>query len=169
MKRGVLTGLAAVAMLSILTGASKPSKDGYIVFTGTDCGVVAATDVDVEIASVGRGGKVEWTILTPDNCTLTPRPKVVVGVFGDKAGSSPAYLDLFDCTPAELRNKKKISCTFKCDPGGDVTLSYAVCVGGEVVFDPELRLKGRGVAGGRTCSPYADKQAAKKACEEATK
>jgi hypothetical protein len=161
MKRTAIAVLVAALIVPTVASARKRSNQGYIVFWGPGCENVAATDLDVEITGPPLPNIV-WTVVTHRCNVIGTPPKVTVGIF---ESGGEYYSDLLDCTPTELQTGKRVECTIKCKPaGGQGKFAYAVCVKGEVLFDPEIRLKGVPLEILGACTTSADKTAVKQKC-----
>jgi hypothetical protein len=157
----VLAGSALLMSCAAPPGGKRkprPSSSGYIVFVGQPCDV-AASELDLP---PHHAGSVAWTLINLA-CGGEYRT-VTVGAF--KSRRDGKYYPLLQgCTAVSLpgnNQKATLRCKLNedCRSAGEA-YTYNVCVDGEAVFDPELRLKGDRSMAGPACEALSEDEATK--------
>jgi hypothetical protein len=164
--RTVVTAVIGTVLLvpALSSARPKPSGKGYIILD-SNCDV-QATNLDITVDPHTTSAIVKWVVFN-DGC---PRAKLAVGIFQSKADLQ--YYPLLDCKGISVgSNKTRFQCKLNlaCPLPDDSVYNYGVCVNGESVWDPELRIKGgTPLHHLGTCPGDSDKTAAKTACEAAS-
>jgi hypothetical protein len=162
----MLSVIGAVLLVPSPSSEPGPSERGYIILD-SNCNV-SATDVVVRPPSGPGNVPVKWTIIS-DGCA---EATVAVGIYKRKEDGE--YYPLLDCHPPGVTVKdgerKPYTCTLnRACPGDEEDYEYDVCVNGEPVWDPELRIRGGGKLGDlRSCPGEPDKAQVEQDCIDAS-
>jgi hypothetical protein len=165
MKRMLLACLSAALMVPAVASAKKPYSKGQILFAaGSSAGDCDVTASDLEINVTGAT-KVVWE-LVDQGCGQ----KLKVAVGGFRRGQY--YYPLVKGCKGELGVSNTLKCDLNIDClGVNDSYTFDVCVNGQAIFDPELRIKGggRGLDDGSNpaaakCDPFKKKDDGEKDC-----